>query len=103
MGGRKKGGIHIDLDLEALMTAFPSEDVHRIIDSLGKREKRRRKLPSGFVVYHVIALGLMVSTGAKEVLRRLLDRVRDGVWVGGRSVASEAAITKARKRLGAEP
>jgi len=103
MGERKKGEIHIDLDAAGLMTAFPSEDVHRIIDNLGKREKRRRKLPSAFVVYHVIALGLMVSTGAKEVLRRLLDRVRDRPWIGARSVASEAAITKARKRLGAEP
>jgi len=103
MGGRKKSEIHLDLDLESLMTAFPSEDVHRIIDELGKREKRRRKLPSGFVVYQVIALGLMVSTGAKEVLRHLLDKVRDRLWIAGPSVASEAAITKARKRLGAEP
>jgi hypothetical protein len=103
MGGSKKSAIHLDLDLESLMTAFPSEDVHRIIDELGKREKRRRKLPSGFVVYHGIALGLMVSTGAKEVLRHLLDKVRDRFWIAGRSVASEAAITKARKRLGAEP
>src|SRR5436309_6232640 len=103
MGGSKKSAIHLDLDLESLMTAFPSEDVQRIIDELGKREKRRRKLPSVFVVYHGIALGLMVSTGAKEVLRHLLDKVRDRVLIAGRSVASEAAITKARKRLGAEP
>lgn len=86
-----------------LMTAFPSEDVDRIIDELGKREKRRRKLPSAFMVYQVIALGLMVSTGAKEVLRHLLDKERDRLWIAGRPVASEAAITKARKRLGAEP
>lgn len=103
MGGRKKSEIHLDLDLESLMTAFPSEDVERIIDELGKREKRRRKLPSAFVVYQDIALGLMVSTGAKEVLRHLLDKVRDRPWIAGRPVATEAAITKARKRLGAEP
>ena len=101
MGGRGKGEIHIDLD--ALTTAFPSKDVERILDEVGRREKRRRKLPAAAVVYHVIALGLMVSTGAKEVLRRLLDHVREREWVGGQPLASEAAITKARKRLGVEP
>jgi len=101
MGGRGRGEIHIDLD--ALTTAFPSRDVERILDDLGCREKRRRKLPAVAVVYHVIALGLMMSTGAKEVLRRLLDHVREREWVGGLPLASEAAITKARKRLGAAP
>jgi hypothetical protein len=85
MGRRKKSEIHLDLDLESLMTAFPSADVHRVIDELNKREKRRRKLPSAFEVYHVIALGLMVSTGAKEVLRHVLDKVRDRLWIAGRS------------------
>jgi hypothetical protein len=101
MGARRKAEIHIDLD--ALMTAFPGRDVERILDELGKRERRRRKLPAAAVVFHVIALGLMVSTGAKEVLRTLLDKVRDREWVGGVPLASEAAITKARQRLGAEP
>jgi hypothetical protein len=101
MGGRSRGEIHVDLD--ALTTAFPSRDVERILDDLGCREKRRRKLPAVAVVYHVIALGLMMSTGAKEVLRRLLDHVREREWVGGLPLASEAAITKARKRLGAAP
>ena len=101
MGGSGKGEIHIDLD--ALMTAFPSQDVEEILDEVGRREKRRRKLPAVAVVYHVLALGLMVSTGAKEVLRRLLDHVREREWVGGQPLASEAAITKARKRLGVEP
>ncbi len=96
--GVRKGEIHLDLD--ALTTAFPVKDVEQILDDLGKREKRRRKLPAVAVVYHVIALGLMVSTGAKEVLRRLLDQVRTREWVGGLPLATEAAITKARKRLG---
>src|SRR5260221_2236911 len=102
MGGIKRAEIHIDLD--ALTTAFPLRDVERILDSLGCREKRRRKLPANLVVYFVIALGLMVSSGAKEVLRHLLDRAgRAREWLGGVPLASEAAITKARKRLGAGP
>lgn len=102
MGGIKRAEIHIDLD--AVGTVFPVRDVEQILDSLGCREKRRRKLPADLVVYFVIALGLMVSTGAKEVLRHLLDRAgRAREWWGGVPLASEAAITKARKRLGSGP
>lgn len=101
MGVKRTPKIHIDLD--AMTTTFPLADVNQILDELGRREKRRRKLPAELVVYLVIALGLMVSTGAKEVLRRLLDQVREREWLGGVPIASEAAITKARKRLGAEP
>src|SRR5258708_36505982 len=95
MGGIKRAEIHIDLD--ALTTAFPLRDVERILDSLGCREKRRRKLPADLVWYFVIALGLMVSTGAKEVLRHLLDRAgraRNGL--ARMPLSSEAAITKTR-------
>jgi Transposase DDE domain/Insertion element 4 transposase N-terminal len=54
-------------------------------------------------VYYVIALGLMVSVSAREVLRRLLDDVRDHVPDGAELIASRAAICKARQRLGVEP
>jgi hypothetical protein len=54
------------------------------------------------MTYYVIALGLMASMGTREVLRHLLDRFRERrSWRGG--LASEAAITKARQRLGVEP
>lgn len=55
------------------------------------------------MTYYVIALGLMASVGTREVLRHLLDRFRGQQrrWTG--ELASEAAITKARQRLGVEP
>jgi hypothetical protein len=50
----------------------------------------------------VIALGLMASEGTREVLRHLLDRFQGRQrWQG--ALASEAAITNSRQRLGVEP
>lgn len=99
-----KGEPILHLDLDAVMTAFPLRDVELILNELDATEKRRRKLPADLTVCLIIALGLMVSTGAKEVLRRLLDRVRDPEWWPNLGpVASEAAITKARRRIGAAP
>jgi hypothetical protein len=44
----------------------------------------------------------MASVGARQVLRHLLDQVREDDPVHG-PLATEAAITKARQRLGVEP
>jgi len=101
MGGHRGQGLHFDFD--AMTTAFPLEDVERVLEATGRMSQRERKLPAPTLVYLVIALGLMVSTGAKEVLRRLLDRIRQREWIAGVEVASEAAICKARKRLSFEP
>lgn len=101
MGVRRDEGIRIDLD--ALPTAFPLGDVEAVLKELNRGGERRRKLPASEMVYYIIALGLMASTGAKQVLRTLLDRVRDRQWFGGVPLASEAAIHKARRRIGYEP
>jgi hypothetical protein len=95
------GGQWFHLDLDELQYVFPFDDVSRILEETGRESLRVRKLPAVMVVYHIIAVGLMVSVGARESLRRLLHGVRA---VGtGVSVASESAITKARQRLGALP
>jgi len=87
------------LDLDALRL-FPVEQVERILDAAGRNSKRRRKLPAYLMVYYMVALGLLVGVGAREVLRRLLERERERY---GGTLASEAAITKARVRLGVQP
>jgi len=87
------------LDLDALRL-FPVEQVERILDAAGRNSKRRRKLPAYLMVYYLVALGLLVGVGAREVLRRLLERERERY---GGTLASEAAITKARVRLGVQP
>ena len=102
MGSQHRGqAIHFDFD--AMSTAFPLEDVERILEATGRKSERQRKLPASTMVYLIIALGLMVSTGAKEVLRRLLDKIREREGGGWLEPASEAAVCKARKRLGVEP
>lgn len=104
MGGQHRSqAIHFDLD--AMTTAFPLEDVKRVLEETGRLSKRDRKLPAPTMVYLIIALGLMVSTGAREVLRRLLDKIcqREREGMGWLEPASEAAICKARKRVGFEP
>lgn len=101
MGVRKDNELYLDLD--ALPTAFPLRDIQQILEAMDRTSVRRRKLPAVEMVYFIIALGLMASAGAKRVLRTLLDGVRDREWFGGAPLASEAAIHKARRRLGYEP
>jgi hypothetical protein len=91
------------IDFDALPTAFPRRDVEAVLSELKRAGTRRRKLPACQTVYLTIALGLMVSTGAKRVLRRLIDQVRDRDGVVDAPVASEAAIHKARRRIGHAP
>jgi hypothetical protein len=91
------------IDFDALPTAFPERDVEAVLTELNRAGTRRRKLPACETVYLIIGLGLMVSTGAKRVLRRLIDQVRDRQGVVDAPLASEAAIHKARRRIGYEP
>jgi transposase IS4-like protein/DDE family transposase len=99
--GRSRKGIEID-GLGVLDTEFPLEDVQQILRETKRDSRRKRKLPASTMVYHAIALGLMASVGARQVLRHLLDQVREEGLVSG-PLATEAAITRARQRLGVEP
>jgi len=101
--GVAKGRLDIEqVGVGVLAEAFPLGTVREILKVTGREGKRKRLLPASLMVYYVIALGLFVGVGCREVLRRLLGR---GVWIwpGEVRVASESAITQARQRLGAEP
>src|ERR1700758_5422110 len=93
----------LTVDLKQLTEAFPRAVVDEILEETEREGVRRRKLPAYLMVYYVIALGLMVSVSAREVLRRLLDHVRDDLCDGAELIASRAAICKARRRLGVAP
>lgn len=103
--GRVKGPTvaRLSVDLGQMREAFPRAVIDKILEETGRAGVRRRKLPGYLMVYYVIALGLMVSVSAREVLRRLLDDVRDHLPDGAELIASRAAICKARQRLGVEP
>jgi hypothetical protein len=92
-------GLGVQIDLDALM-AFPVEEIERVLAATGRGSLRNRKLPAYVMVYYVIALGLMASVGAREVLRRVLKREEQGFAF---RLATDAAISKARQRLGWTP
>lgn len=95
-------GVAPVFDLGSMSSAFPLADVERILEETNRSSLRKRKLPAYLMTYYVIALGLMSSMGTREVLCQLLDRFRARrSWRG--KLASEAAISKARQRLGVEP
>lgn len=85
-----------------LAEAFPLETVQAILKATGREGKRKRLLPASMMVYYVIALGLFVGVGCREVLRRLLDGAM-WIWPNEVRVATESAITQARQRLGSTP
>src|SRR3954452_918161 len=98
----KKGRAEEFDGLGVLDTAFPMGEVKQILGGLGRESQRRRKLPADLMVYYSIALGLMCAVGARQVLRHLLDHLRENEAVVG-ALATEGAITQARQRLGVEP
>lgn len=100
MGRRRRSA---DMDgLGVLDTAFPLSEVEQILRETERESQRKRKLPASLMVYYAIALGLMCSVGARQALRHLLDHVRQDS-PGHGPLATEAAITKARQRLGVKP
>lgn len=103
MGTNRVRPADLSVDLVEMTEAFPRAVVEKILAETDRSGVRRRKLPSYLMVYYVIALGLMVSVSAREVLRRLLGDVRDQLADGAEMIASRAAICKARVRLGVEP
>lgn len=95
------------LDIEragigVLAEAFPLETVRAILKATDREGRRKRLLPPSMMVYYIIALGLFVGVGCREVLRRLLDGP-GWIWPERIRIATESAITQARQRLGCEP
>jgi hypothetical protein len=80
--------------------------VDEVIERAGCREKRRRLLPARTVVYFVLGLCLfsgadsMGPPGYRSVMRWLTNGLRHP---DGAGVATSAALTRARQRLGARP
>ena len=91
-----------EVGIAVLAEAFPLEKIRAVLKATEREGKRKRQLPATMMMYYVIALGLFVSVGCREVLRRLLGGVM-WIWPNEIRVATESAITQARKRLGAAP
>jgi hypothetical protein len=85
-----------------LAEAFPLEKIRAILKATDREGRRKRLLPPSMMVYYIIALGLFVGVGCREVLRRLLDGA-GWIWPERIQIATDSAITQARQRLGCEP
>src|SRR5258706_15133732 len=92
----------LSVDLGEMTKAFPRAVVERILAESDRRSVRRRKLPAYMMVYYVIALGLMVSVSAREVLRRVVGGVCGPGGERAGMIASRGGSCKNRGGVGGE-
>jgi hypothetical protein len=94
-------------DLGVLTDAIPPELVDEVIDQMGCREQRTRKLPARVVMYFVLGMCVFSAAdgfcppGYRTVMRTLVHRWKN--ILPGCTVVSSSALTQARQRLGAKP
>ena len=91
------------LALASIIGILPQQVVKEALESTGSLDIRHRTLPKYFVVYLVIFLCVYKDKATDEVLRHLFEGL-DTLYEN-KSVlrASDAAISKARKRVGEKP
>lgn len=102
-GGRSRGAAPIHINLDAVIDTFSRKLIDEILEETGRTSRRVRKLPAYLMMYYVIALGLMTSVSAREVLRRLTHKLRESIEWPEHWIATRSAITQARERLGPDP
>lgn len=101
MGGGGKLAEHLSVGV--LAAAYPIAAVTEAVAAADKSSERVRDLPAEVVTYYVMALGLLMAVSTREVLRVLVEGLRWLEGDKGMKVASKAAISQARRRLGPEP
>ncbi len=86
------------------MKVFPPDVVDAVIAECGRTEQRRRSLPARSVAYFAMGMALHAEGSYTDVLALISDGI---AWAhreeGPGRLASKAAISHARDRLGAEP
>jgi len=85
--------------LGVLGQVFPRGRLEEIVAKHGKKEARKRLLPSVFVVYFIVACYLYMGVSQVEVIRILLEAALYALDGFKRIVATKGAITQARDRL----
>jgi hypothetical protein len=96
--------------LGVLTRTYPPGLVDRVLASCDRVEQRQRLLPARLVVYYVLGLALFSGIGSVEVLRCLVEGLRDQAgWRHPREpwrswhLPAKSALIQARARLGPEP
>jgi hypothetical protein len=82
---------------------FSIDNIDEILSNTGRTNKRNRRLPASLIVYYVIAMALFMQQNSKEVLRCLLNGLRNAYGHEHIKIPCKAAISKARSRLSYEP
>jgi hypothetical protein len=89
--------------LGVLTWVYPPDVVDRVVAACERTEQRRRLLPARLVVYFVLAMALFSPAPYLEVLRHLVQGLRElGRW-GTWRVPAKSSLFRARERLGAAP
>ena len=102
------GKIAEHLSIGVLAQIYPWATLTSALKQTGKASERVRDLPAEVVTYYVMSLGLFMAVSTREVLRVLVEGLQ---WMGAAGagaaqpirVASKAAISQARTRLGVAP
>jgi hypothetical protein len=106
LGQRKLEGHRFSdtISFAVISRFIPCDKINKILDRTGKNTKRNRLLPSHIMIYYIIALGFYFESSSRDVLRFLLDSLRDLLpkesWI---PTACKSAISQARTRIGKEP
>jgi hypothetical protein len=92
------------LVLEALARYLPAQRLETAVAGIGKKKRRVRKLPLVSVVWLVIAIGLWGDLDVPAIWRQVAGTLRT-LWLlaSGMRLPCKAALSRARKRLGARP
>jgi hypothetical protein len=97
------------IDLGVLTHTVPPHLVDEVIDDTGRREQRRRLLPTRVVIYFVLALTLFSAAdgyrppGYRAVMRILTLRRALSDRAAPPTLPSSSALAQARQRLGVKP
>jgi len=103
MLAKSAGHLLQDLSLAAIMQYLPRQDVKRALVETQTDSVRQRLLPAEAVAYLVVMLALYADASVRENLRILMEPLRRKFGAREIDVPTGAAITKARRRLGAAP
>ena len=92
------------ISIGVLARTFTNEALEEVIDEAGVREQRYRLLPARLVLVFVLACWLFTRSGYQGVMGKLSDaHVLGRAGAGGWRVPTDAALTRARARLGPAP
>jgi len=91
--------------LEALRLGIPDETIDAAIAAADAQEVRVRLLPARLVVALVLALGVWAREGLVDVLKNLVDGLREREPERWRAwhPPVKSALSQARRRLGPRP